>query len=116
MRRKVPGSWYKRHSRVPLNCLTSEVVGKPEIVEKNEAKAKVRIKVRFQADLNAYDAFAARLQETLKGIAKRQGEMSATAESNAGREFVLQARQPVPIEAGSYSLRLCVRSWTKRRL
>jgi len=60
----------------PLNCLKAEVVGKPELVEKNDSEATVRVKVRFSADLQAYDAFATRFQETLNGIGKQSGEFS----------------------------------------
>jgi len=63
----------------PLNCLTAEVVDKPELVERDSDKATIRILMSFQADLEAYDAFCKRLENALDGVALEKGEFSLTA-------------------------------------
>jgi hypothetical protein len=60
----------------PLNCLTVGVEGKPEILSKDEEKAKLRFLVRYEADLAAYDAFAKRITQMLDEVALRKGEFS----------------------------------------
>jgi len=60
----------------PLNCLTVGVERKPEILSKDEEKAKLRFHVRYEADLEAYDAFVARITQMLDKVALRKGEFS----------------------------------------
>ena len=63
----------------PLSCLKAEVVGKPELVKKDDTEATIRISVTVRADLAAYDAFAKRFEQTLKGISKQKTNFTIKA-------------------------------------
>lgn len=65
----------------PLNCIKSEVVGNPEILEKDARNGTISVKVVTRIQPEAYDAFAKRLMKTLDGIAKRKGEFSLVGKS-----------------------------------
>jgi hypothetical protein len=65
----------------PLNILTAEIVGKPEIVEKNAENATLAIRVATRVDVKSFDAFAKKLMNALDGVAKRKGEFSLRCRS-----------------------------------
>ena len=82
----------------PLNCLKAEVVGKPELVKKSDSDATIKITITFATDLEAYDAFAKRFEQTLKGIAKQKTDFTIKASSqfeNTGKFDFMQ----VPISS-----------------
>ena len=64
----------------PLNGLTAAVEGKPEVVDRKDDQATVRLKVKYRADLEAYDAFAALLGADLDKVARSKGQFSLRAE------------------------------------
>ncbi len=66
--------------KFPLDCLTATMEGKPEVVEKSETGATIRLTIRVAADLKAYDSFSARLVKTLDAVKKKGGEFSAVAQ------------------------------------
>ncbi len=65
----------------PFNCLATEVIGKPKVIEQNAKEATISIRVVTKVDLDAYDTFATRLITVLDGVAKRKGEFSLVSES-----------------------------------
>jgi GYF domain 2 len=65
----------------PRTVLTASVIGDPELVEKANDKARVRIRVRVQPDLEAYTSFVAHIQPVLEKIAKDKGEFTAVFRS-----------------------------------
>lgn len=65
----------------PRNCIKSEVVGKPEILEKDARNGTISVKVVTRIQPEAYDIFAKQLMKTLDGIAKRKGEFSLVGKS-----------------------------------
>lgn len=52
----------------PLNVLTAEVVGKPEVVKQSGDKVDLAITVVFKIDPKAYEAFRTRLQRVLDQV------------------------------------------------
>jgi hypothetical protein len=63
----------------PLNCISAEISGKPEVVKRGAEKSTLSIKVAAAVQEDAFRAFSKRLIATLDGIAKRKGEFSLTA-------------------------------------
>jgi hypothetical protein len=61
----------------PLSCMTAEVIGKPEILEKSANEATVGLTVKIEPDLRAYKDFSGQLVKVLDGIAKQKGEFTA---------------------------------------
>jgi hypothetical protein len=64
----------------PFGCLEAEVVGKPRIVSKDDAKATIQVDVRFSADPKAYKSLSEKLHATLTKIARDRGEFSLAME------------------------------------
>ena len=63
----------------PLNCISAEISGKPEIAKRGAEKSTLSIKVAAALQEDAFRSFSKRLIATLDGIAKRKGEFSLTA-------------------------------------
>ena len=61
----------------PQSLLTANVIGRPELVEKSNDRATVRIEVQLEPDLAAYKSFVARIQPMLEKVAKDKGEFTA---------------------------------------
>ncbi|MBX9579359.1 MAG: hypothetical protein K2X87_03545 [Gemmataceae bacterium] len=78
----------------PLNCLTASVEGKPEVVARKDDQATVRLKVKYEADPKAYDAFATRLRESLDKVARAKGEFSLRAKVGRDGDFAGFVPQP----------------------
>jgi hypothetical protein len=64
----------------PQSLLTAKVIGRPELVEKSNDRATVRIQVQLEPDLAAYKSFVARIQPMLEKVAKDKGEFTAVFE------------------------------------
>jgi len=58
----------------PKNCLEANVVGEPQVVQKDGEKATLRFQVQLRPDMNAYKSFAASLEKTLLAVTKEKGE------------------------------------------
>lgn len=69
----------------PLNVLKVEVVGKPEIVRKDDARATIRLRVKFSVDLDAYKSFSQKCQEVLDKIAKEKGDLQIVGKDEIQR-------------------------------
>ena len=67
----------KQFEGFPRTLVTASVIGDPELVEKANDKATVRIHVRVEPDLEAYKSFVAHMQPVLEKIAKDNGEFTA---------------------------------------
>jgi hypothetical protein len=80
----------------PFGCVEGKVVGKPKVLARDDAKAKVQITVAFQTNAEAYAAFAVRLGNSLRGLAKSQGEFSLRGRPST--------KEPGQFEAGELGL------------
>jgi hypothetical protein len=81
----------KQFDGFPQRLLSANVIGRPELVEKANDKATVRIQVRVEPDMEAYKTFVARLQPVLDKVAKDKGEFTAvfrSEESHHDKSFV----------------------------
>jgi hypothetical protein len=59
-----------------VKCIRVESVGGPTVIEKDESKAKIRVRVKFQTDAQAYHHFAESVQKALDRIALQKGAFS----------------------------------------
>ena len=71
----------KQFDGFPQRLLSANVIGRPELEEKANDKATVRIQVRIEPDMEAYKTFVARLQPLLDKVAKDKGEFTAVFRS-----------------------------------
>ena len=81
----------------PFGCLEADVLGKPEVVERDDTRAKIKVHIAFRVNPKAYAAALARLENTLKGIALRRGEFfiaAKPAEPYNGQPFAGLFRPP----------------------
>ena len=69
----------------PLNVLKVEVVGKPNIVRKDAARATIRLRIKFVVDLDAYKSFSQRCQELLDKMAKEKGDFQIVGKDEIQR-------------------------------
>lgn len=77
--KSAAGTIDKALGRFPLDCMTATLEGKPEVVDKSETGATVRLQIRVSADLKAYDSMAAKLVKTLDAVKKEGGELTLVA-------------------------------------
>jgi hypothetical protein len=61
----------------PGNCIDVNVVGEPQLLDKDQEKAKIEVRIAFRVNSEAYLAFAGRLSKTLDAVAKDKGEFSS---------------------------------------
>jgi len=72
----------------PLNCLEARVTGEPKMLEKKGTEAQIALTVRYEANLQAYEAFVNKLEKTLEAVAKQHGEFSMVAQNDSPVVFV----------------------------
>ena len=60
----------------PANCIVAEVIGKPEVLKKDEEKATVKMTVRFSPSPDGCKEFGKRLESILDKIARKKGHFT----------------------------------------
>ena len=76
----------KQFEGFPKNLVTGKVVGRPELVEKTDTKATIRIRVKIEPDMEAYKTFVARLQPLLDKLSKGKGDFTAVFKASEQRD------------------------------
>lgn len=90
----------------PQNCMGISIVGKPNVIEKNDKNATVELTVLLEPEPNAYKAFSTHMISILEKIAKSKGEFTGqfferkdregkswlTAEIGKGRDVTIESK------------------------
>ena len=69
----------------PGNCIEIKVLGEPRVLNKDDEKATLQVTIQCQANREAYQAFATRLERTLAAVAPDKGEFSCSYKSTLTR-------------------------------
>lgn len=64
----------------PQSCMSLSVVGKPQILEKTSEKAKIKVRVKVEANQEAYKRFSAQLIPVMQKLSKSSGEFTVKFE------------------------------------